>query len=508
MDFANFTGPAYQSLSKTAAVDRVVNYYCEWPEVPGEAKHGPSLYPRPAAKRFGSSPAESPGIARGKLAYNGFAYGVNGSAFVVLGDDGGMAQLGSVVDDGKPARLVANSSDTNAGNGQIAIASGGELYMYSGGVFTHIAKSADFLGAADVDFMDGYFIVIVPNSSKFQISGLNNGLSWSAANVAILLGQADHIRAIIADKEYFYLLGDQRSEIWYNSGNALFPFSIESGAFIEEGIAAVDSRVKADNGVFWLAQSERGGAYAVRTQGLTVRRISTHALEAAWANKDASRGKVYPTVADCVTYAFTWNGHTFIKFIFPTADASWVYDATESARVGFEVWTEDTFTDGSGKEHACVERDHCYVYGKHLVGSGGAEGAPGVVYQFDQFSYYDCDADAFDGYPITRDRVVRLPWNGNLRQFLDRLEFEIERGVGTAAGQGTDPQLLISISRDGGRTWGDERQVSMGAMGQYTKRVVANRLGSYRDGAIRVRVTDPVFAALIGAEHYIRQGAS
>jgi hypothetical protein len=270
MNFTNFTGPGYQSLSKTAALDRVVNYYCEWPEVPGEAKHGPYLYQRPAAASFGTNPPQVGGRARGKIAYNGLAYGVNGTNFYAIETDGTLTLRGTVADDGKPARLVANSSDTNAGNGQIAIAAGGELYIYSGGAFTHIVNDGvSFFGAADVDFMDGYFIVVIPNSSKFQISALNNGLVWKGFDVAVLLGQADHIRAIIADKEYFYLPGEQRTTIWYNNGNALFPFAIESGAFIEEGIAAAASRVKADNGVFWLAQSERGGAYAVRTQGLT-----------------------------------------------------------------------------------------------------------------------------------------------------------------------------------------------------------------------------------------------
>jgi hypothetical protein len=48
----------------------------------------------------------------------------------------------------------------------------------------------------------------------------------------------------------------------------------------------------------------------------------------------------------------------------------------------------------------------------------------------------------------------------------------------------------------------------MGLGGQYERRVVVNRLGSYRDGALWVRIADPVFAALIGAEHYIRPGVS
>jgi hypothetical protein len=103
---------------------------------------------------------------------------------------------------------------------------------------------------------------------------------------------------------------------------------------------------------------------------------------------------------------------------------------------------------------------------------------------------------------------VRLPYNGGLRQFLDRLEFLIEAGVGLDDGQGSDPQMILRISRDGGNTWGPEKAISMGVGGAYDTRAIASLLGSYRDGALWVRITDPVFAALIGAEHYMRAGVS
>jgi hypothetical protein len=48
----------------------------------------------------------------------------------------------------------------------------------------------------------------------------------------------------------------------------------------------------------------------------------------------------------------------------------------------------------------------------------------------------------------------------------------------------------------------------MGKGGQYLERVIANRLGSYRDGAIWIRITDPVFVAIAGAEYYAREGSS
>ena len=510
--FKGFCGASYESESSAFAIELSSNYYLESGEVPGLAKgEGPVLIGRPGLASFGINPPAVAGRSRGKITYQGVAYGVVGTAFITIGPTGGVAQfVGAIVDDGNPVVFAAAKPTIQNGNGQLAIASGGQLYIYSGGVLAHIPIGDDFFGADYVAWIDGYFIALQKSLSQFQISALDDGTQWNGADVSGTLGQADTLQALAADKEYLYLLGQERSEIWYNNGANNFPFVIEPGAFVEDGIGANYSLVQSDNSLYWLDQSKRGGLQAVRSEGLVTRRISTHALEAAWANKDPAKGTVYPTVADCITYSFIWHGHTLIKWIFPSADTAWVYDATESDRLRYSVWTQETFTDANGGTHAVLERDHCYAYGLHIVGSGGAEGAPGVVYQMDDSTYYDAPnpGASFLGFPIVRDRIVRLPWNGNLRQFLDGLEFIVQTGVGLDSGQGSNPQLLIRISRDGGKTWGREFWIALGAGGAYAQRVRQLRLGSYRDGALWVRCSEPVFMALIGATHCIRAGAS
>lgn len=597
MRFQGFTGPSYQSLSKAAALERTVNYYQESPEIAGEQKQGPYLYPRAGSKPFSANPSTIPQAVRGMIEFDGngvldgAVLGVSGNTFWQIAPDGTVTNWGTVADDGLPVQIVANAASV----GQIAVASAGHLYVLASGVFAEVPINDDFFGARGLAFIDGYFAVLSDtlNHQQFQICSLNNGRLWNAADVAILLGQADPLRAMIANQEYLVFLGARRGQLWYNTGNNGFPFAIESGAFIEVGTNAPASLVQSDTTVFWIGQDARGANVAMRLQGLQSRRISTHAVEAAWS--------AYPTTSDCICCPLTWNGHSLIRYIFPTADAGWEYDITESARVGYEAWTEISFTDANGNSHAPFERAHCYAFGKHLIGSGGADGSPGAVYEIDGATYEDavgsnlsnltdstttaqmtvgindadlvipsvnfspavpaapfyftagggfptgelmlCAATAINpvnpiqatltvlrglsgttaqtwgngtalqivvvgGYTLTRDRIVRLPYNGGLRQFLDRIEWLIQAGVGIDSGQGSDPQMIIRISRDGGNNWGPEISVSMGVGGAYQTRAIANRLGSYRDGAIWVRITDPVFAALIGAEHYIRQGGS
>jgi hypothetical protein len=76
---------------------------------------------------------------------------------------------------------------------------------------------------------------------------------------------------------------------------------------------------------------------------------------------------------------------------------------------------------------------------------------------------------------------------------------EMEAGVGLNIGQGTNPQLMMQISRDGGHEWGTEIWRDIGAVGKYKARAVFNRLGRARDFLFRFRVTDPVKTVFIAA---------
>ena len=57
---------------------------------------------------------------------------------------------------------------------------------------------------------------------------------------------------------------------------------------------------------------------------------------------------------------------------------------------------------------------------------------------------------------------------------------------------GWDPQVMLRISNDGGKTWGPELWRSAGKMGEYTKRVSWNRMGSARRRVFEVTMTDPI----------------
>lgn len=53
----------------------------------------------------------------------------------------------------------------------------------------------------------------------------------------------------------------------------------------------------------------------------------------------------------------------------------------------------------------------------------------------------------------------------------------------------TDHYVEVCVSRDGGHTWSNWRQRSLGAMGQYDRRVQLLRNGSYGQLGVRPSMT-------------------
>src|SRR5262245_52203076 len=86
------------------------------------------------------------------------------------------------------------------------------------------------------------------------------------------------------------------------------------------------------------------------------------------------------------------------------------------------------------------------------------------------------------------------------RQIVYRaFELDLERGTALPSGQGAAPQVTLRCSRDGGETWSEPVRMAAGAIGEYTARCLARRLGVARDMVFEVTVSDPIPWTLVQA---------
>ena len=102
---------------------------------------------------------------------------------------------------------------------------------------------------------------------------------------------------------------------------------------------------------------------------------------------------------------------------------------------------------------------------------------------------------------IRRVRQFQLPSSDSNRvMFIPELEVLLQAGIGDGDpdSQGYDPQVMLQVSKDGGKTYSPEQWASAGTQGEFEQRVRFRRTPNrYRNAVVRIVVTDPVDWTLV-----------
>jgi hypothetical protein len=468
-------GSSYVARSVNAADNRMINLF---PEAVPEGGKDPGFLSRAPGLRFLGTIGTGP--SRGTWSFGGYLYVVSGTELYKLDSLYTATLLGTI---------AGTSQVSMADNGtQLFIAANGPSYIYNATTlaFAQITDP-DFPGAVTVGYIDGYFVFNEPNSQRFWVTSLLDGTAVDPLDFASAEGSPDGLVALIVDHRETWLFGTNSVEVWYDAGGADFPLSRIQGAFNEIGCAAAYSLAKLDNGLFWLGSDARGKGIVYRSNGYTGVRISTHAVE--WQIQQ------YANISDAVGYTYQQEGHSFYVLNFPSADTTWVYD------VSTQAWHERaSFSNGTFARHRANCQDQ--FNGEIVVG----DYENGNLYAFDMEVYADNGATQ----KWTRSwRAIPPGQNILVRTTQHSLQLDLETGVGLdGITQGTDPQVVLRWSDDGGHTWSNEHWVSVGKIGEYGRRAIWRRLGmtqKLRDRVYEISGTDPVKITIMGAELHAAQ---
>lgn len=491
-------GSSYVARSVNAADNRMVNLF---PEAVLEGGKEAAFLQRCAGLRFVTAIGQGP--IRGLWRFGDYLYVASGGELYRLDSTYNSTFLGYINGSG-PVSMADNGV-------QLFVACNPSAFIYnaSTGSFSQITD-ADFPGAVTVGYLDSYFVFNEPNSQRFWVTSLNDGTQIDPLDFASAEGNPDDVVALNVNHREVWLFGTSTIEVWYNAGTPDFPLARIQGAYIEVGCLAPYSIAKLDNAVFWLGADARGNGIVYRNNGYTAQRISTHAVE--WQIQQ------YGVLNDAIGYSYQQDGHLYYMLTFPTANATWCYDATTNA------WHERAGWDGV---RFVRHRSNCQVNfnGEILVG----DWFNGYLYAFDPDVYSDNDQAqrwlrSWRALPTGQNNLKRTAHhllqldcesgvgNSDSETFLLLLEngdnILTEAGDFIAAGspsllQRDNPQVMLRWSDDGGHTWSNEHWAGLGRVGEYDRRVVWRRLGmtlKLRDRVYEISGADPVKIAIMGAE--------
>lgn len=403
-------------------------------------------------------------VVRGWLYYerDNVVYLVAGATLYELSAAGALTSRGTL-DTSSGFVGIAHNGD------MLGIVDGAKVYTFDIGTNTlDNTVTSSPANAETIAYQDGYFIVSVADSDRFYIG---EGATWDTLDFASAESSPDDIVSVYADQSEVILFGSTTTEFWQNNGGADFPYARIPGAANEWGLAARQSIAKFDNSIMYLARNRSGQVMVAKLNGYLPQKVSSHDLDRIING--------YTATSDAVAYSYMLNGHSMYVISFPTGGETWLYDGSSGA------WSSLV---SNGETRHRTQRG-LTAFNKVLASDFDS----GLVYELRSDEYTD------NGETVVRELVSpHVVSPDGERVTVDCFRIDAEMGLGTATGQGSDPRVMLQVSRDG-RTWGQEMWRSLGEMGEYSNRTEWRRLGDARMYTFRLRMSDPVPLTLISA---------
>lgn len=367
--------------------------------------------------------------------------------------DGGstVTDLGAVPD---AAAMFLAGSDT-----QIAILSGSDLYVYervTGNIdpVTQDSNGQPLPDWSSLSYIDGYGLLSAEGDDQFYITNLLDFTDINALDFASAETSADNLLRVFVDHREVWLFGPQTTEVWYNSGDATFPFSRANEASMERGLAGKFAVTKEDNTVFWLGDD----LIIYAAAGYRPTRISTHAIERKLTQLDAAQ------LSQIRAFSYTDDGNKFIVFWLPTGPA-WKYNTAT------KLWNERSSQDCDPWIATDAAR---FAFDDYF---GGYDG---VLYCLDRTQNGDGARS-----PFLRELISVPVHDGDNRFKVNFFRADCKKADGT---------VKLAISDDRGETWKLKGGKSMKKDRQFWR-----NLGQTRHRLFRLQCTDDVEFGVYGA---------
>ena len=464
-----FANGFYMSSSLPISAQQCVNVFRHVPDEPAlnqEALLGtPGIY---QAATTGPSVAD---INRGSHLFKGNAYFVNGASLFRLNADETTTNLGTILGSG---RVTMAANDTQL---MILVPGGdGHIFTKDPDTLTKISDT-DFTANGNpqyVVFLDGFF-VCTTDANKFIVSAVNDGLNYNALDFGSAESSPDAIVVPMVYKNQLFIGGENTLEAFNNIGGADFPFQ-RTGLFLDEGIQAPLSAIDTENMVMFVGGGVNEGPAIWALQGNSTGKVSTKAIDSILQRLTALE------LSNVFSWSYGQSGHYFVGFVLPTTTL--VFDS--SSGKWHERQSRILQPSGAFDNLTCRITSVVSANGKLFVGDS-QDGRIGVL-----------DEDVYTEYESEILRTFSTqPFQNNMKPFsVPYLELTVESGVGNT--DAPNPLVSLQQSRDGGKTYSDERSRSIGKLGEYNKRAIWRRNGrAARFDVFRFVMSDPVKCVFI-----------
>lgn len=379
-----------------------------------------------------------PGYDRGGINWNGKCYRVMGTKLVRIESDGAVTILGDV---GGAGPVTLDYSFDHLG-----IASGGNLFLWDGGVLTQVTD-VDLGTCIDFCWIDGYFLST--DGEFLVVTELTDPFSVNPLKYASSEADPDPVKALRKLRSEAYVANRYTVEVFQNIGGTLFPFQRVEGAQLQRGAVGTQAcAIFLDRLAFIGSGRNEALAIWLGSNGMTDK-ISTREVELLLGSYTEAQ------LENALVEARMSAGQNLLYIHLP--DRTVVYNHEASLLTETHVWY--TVDSGSSETPAQYRANHFVrCYDKWLVGDPFSS----------KHGYLSETVSSHYGEKVRWEFGTQVAYAGGKRAIVHRLELVALTG---RAAFGDDPTIFTQYSSNG-ETWSMPRGIKAGKQGERDKRLV------------------------------------
>ena len=208
---------------------------------------------------------------------------------------------------------------------QIGFSDGTAFYIYD----ESLAPAATFV-TVPIDFVPGfltfhdtYFIMPAIGTNSWRLSDSNEGRNWpnNRFKVGAMQTKPDNVQAVVrfpSKGNMIFVMGSIVTEAWFNTGAQLFPYQRNNQFNIDYGCIQAATVAYMDELVVWLAQNEKSGPIILASNGGMPRKITTDGIDYLFSSLQNPQ--------DSQAFLYRQDGHLFYHINFYSDNLSLFYD--------------------------------------------------------------------------------------------------------------------------------------------------------------------------------------
>lgn len=433
---------------------------------PGGSTEPAALMSMYGLKVWSSNTSLEPDRGIFKYLFGGYAYKVSGNTLYKFDSLGNQTAVGTIPGTGL-VRMAANTTTL------LIVVPGTGAYTTTG---TSVSTLSLTFTPVDLTYINSQFVVVDTNGI-IRVSDAGS-ISFSGSNTFTAESQQDKSIAVEAFNQFLLVFGENTIEPWDNVGTGNPPFERMNGAIIEDvGLANRDC-----------ITSTKEALYIIGHDNIPYRIINFQSQDLISRNPGIAELFMDYDVTTAYLSTFQSYGQDIIAFHFPSNKKTWCF--SEKTSLWFEL-------DHDVDSNLWIGKTSQRLFGKWLVG----DRINGNIYELDDRTYQN------NSVSMIRERVFR-PLSGESlsapRDYFQMklMEFNVETGLGPSD---DNPQMMVSYSTDGGKSFGSERWLTLGEQGDYQEFIEDYSNSKFKDLMVKIRYSENTRFTLGSAGIYVRK---